>query len=89
VAVKLKLALLELLALAARDGRVRAWYRAAWYPPSRCSWPGRVGVAGRIGGAHLESVAAVGQAAIALRLVQAAKALASSRQAKVLPPRWP
>src|SRR5205823_1678688 len=46
-----------------RDGRVR---RRGIHRPG-VAGRRRVGVAGRIGGAHLESVAAVGQAAIALR----------------------
>src|SRR5712691_10290040 len=46
-----------------RDGRVR---RRGIHRPGVASWR-RVGVAGRIGGAYLEAVAAVGQSAIALR----------------------
>src|SRR6266850_1426111 len=46
-----------------RDGRV--WRRGIHRPG--IAGGRRVGVAGRIGGAHLEAVAAVGQAAIALR----------------------
>src|SRR5439155_664036 len=46
-----------------RDGRVR---RRGIHRPG-VAGRRRVGVAGRIGGAHLESVAAVGQTAIALR----------------------
>jgi len=80
VDVKLKLALLLVLVAAARrDARVRR--RGS---TSRCSWRRRVGVAGRSVGA-LERVAAVGQAAIALRARAGCEALASSWQAKVLP----
>src|SRR2546426_11811487 len=46
-----------------RDGRVR---RRSIHRPG-VAGRRRVGVAGRIGGAYLEAVAAVGQAAIALR----------------------